>query len=164
MPYANGHLDVGVFPEALEAGLIELWAVNLAMAVIPVVNSGGGWTFNCGVASLDLKDGIMTERSILIDTPRMQIAGDAMVDFHEQRIQMSLRPRPKRAEFFSLATPVTVDGSFDDFGLGVKPLALVGTVFRLSSNAEVPGRYPVRDLPPLDGSAECREMLERVER
>jgi uncharacterized protein involved in outer membrane biogenesis len=164
MPYANGHLDVGVFPEALEAGVVDLWAVNLAMAVIPVVNSGGGWTFNCGVASLELKDGIMTERSILVDTPRMRISGDVTVDFHEQRIQMSLRPRAKRPEFFSLATPVTVDGSFDDFGLGVKPLALVGNVFRLTPNAEMPGRYPVGDLPPLDGSAECREMLERIER
>ena len=165
MPYANGFLDVGVFPEAFEAGTIELWAVNLVMAVIPVVDSGGDSTLNCVAASLDLKDGIMTERSILIDTSRMRVSGDATVDFHEQRIRMNLTPRAKRPQFFSLATPVTVDGSFDDFSVGVKPLALVGTVFRLATSVvEVPGRYLLGDVLRVDGTADCREALERVGR
>jgi uncharacterized protein involved in outer membrane biogenesis len=165
MPYGNGHLDLGVFPEAFEAGVVELWAVSLLRALIPVVDSGADSTLNCVVASLDLHDGIMTQRSILMDTSRMRVAGEATVDFHEERVRMRLRPRAKRPQFFSLATPVIVDGSFDDFGVGVKPGDLLGTAVRLvTSVIEVPARYLLGDVLPRDGTADCLAALERVER
>ena len=39
---------------------------------------------------------------------------------------MTVKPKAKRPEFFSLATPLRVRGDFDDFGIGMKggPIAL----------------------------------------
>jgi len=163
MPYANGHLDLGVFPKAFEAGIIDLWAVNLVMAVIPVVDSGKDSVLNCVVASLDVKDGVMTQRSILMDTSRMRVSGEATADFREQRVHARLKPKAKRPQFFSLATPITVDGTFKDFGVGVKPRSLLGTVVRLAASPiEVPIRYIAGDVLPADGTADCSAALERV--
>jgi uncharacterized protein involved in outer membrane biogenesis len=165
MPHANGHLDVGLFPESFEADVIDLWAVNLVMAVLPLVDSGEGSILNCLVASLDIEDGIMKERSILMDTSRMRVSGEATVDFHEQRIRARLKPRAKRPQFFSLATPVRVNGSFDDFGVRLRPGVLLGTVIRLAASpVEVPVRHLIRDTLPEDGTPDCRAALERIDR
>jgi hypothetical protein len=165
MPYASGHFDVGVFPEAFAASVIDLWAVNLVMAVIPIVDSGEDSNLNCLVASLDVEDGIMRERSILMDTSRMRVSGQATVDFRKQRVRARLKPKAKRPQFFSLATPVRVNGSFEDFGVRLKPRALVGTVIRLAASpVEVPVRHLIRDILPEDGTPDCLAALERIDR
>ncbi len=163
MAYADGRLDVSLRPVNLEAGLIDLWAVNLVASVLPVV-SGGDSNVNCVVAVLDLEDGIMTSRSILIDTSRIQVGGRASVDFHEQRVSALLQPRPKRPQFFSLGTPVKVDGDFEDFGVGVSALDLAGTAVRMVTDlATYPARLLfIRPLPK-DGEEACAQARLRIE-
>lgn len=163
MAYADGTLDASFQPLNLEAGLLDLWAVNLVASVLPVV-SGGDSNVNCVVALLDLEDGIMTSQSILIDTSRIQVGGTARVDFHEQHVRALLQPRPKRPQFFSLGTPVNVEGDFEDFGVGVSALDLAGTVVRVVTDlATYPARLLfVRPLPK-DGREACAQARVRVE-
>jgi hypothetical protein len=73
-----------------------------------------------------------------------------------------MNPIGKRAEFFSLATPIEVRGKFSDFGIGVAPGGLVGTTVRfITSPLHVPvRRLFTKDLPST-GDDVCFKAIER---
>jgi hypothetical protein len=67
-----------------------------------------------------------------------------------------MQPRPKRAQFFSIAAPVEVAGHVSDFKIGVPPDMWFGTVIRfLTSVVTTPFEMAIdKPLPP-DGSDVC---------
>jgi len=71
------------------------------------------------VVRLGLDAGQLTEKAVFMDTTQMSVAGKVDIDFTSQEIDIVMAPKAKRPEFFSLATPIKVQGSFDDFGVGV---------------------------------------------
>jgi uncharacterized protein involved in outer membrane biogenesis len=162
MAHADGHVDFSLLPQNLEAGVLDLWAVNLVAAVLPLVAPGGESKVNCVVALLDVEDGRMQQQSLLIDTSRIQVRGEAQVDFESQEVAVTLKPRPKRPQFFSLATPIQVNGNFDDFGVGVTAADLLGTVISLATDvATYPARVLLLKRIPADGEEACAAARRR---
>ncbi|WP_031480351.1 AsmA family protein [Maridesulfovibrio frigidus] len=155
MENANGYFRIGAKPEDMESGIIDLWAVNLFTAVMDNVSKEKS-KINCALLRLDITDGIMTSETIMADTSKMRIFGKSSIDFKKRTIDLEVAPKPKRPEFFSLATPVAVHGTFKDFGIGVSGLDLVGTVVSfIVSPVVVPfERIFTKDLPT-DGSDVC---------
>ena len=156
MKNATGHFDFALFPGNFSAEVFDLWAVNLLNAVADEVDKGKGSAVNCIVVRLGLESGKMEERVIFMDTTRMSVAGKATVDFNTRKIDIYAAPKAKKAEFFSLATPVKVQGSFEDFGLGVNPLSLTGSVISfVTSPVHVPVRRVFKKKVPADGKQAC---------
>jgi len=155
MEYANGHIDLSLVPENLQAGILDMWAVNLVASVLPLV-TGGESQVNCVVGLFDLDDGMLTTHSLLIDTSRIQVRGEATADFKAQRVEAGLQPRPKSPQFFSLGTPIQVSGSFRDFGVGVSAADLAGTVIRgVTDLATFPFRFVFSKRMSKDGAEAC---------
>jgi uncharacterized protein involved in outer membrane biogenesis len=156
MENANGHFDFALFPGNFSAGVFDLWAISLLNAVATEVDKGEKSVVNCLVVRLGLDSGRMQERVIFMDTTRMTVAGKAEVDFKKREIDILAKPKAKKAEFFSLATPVKVHGSFDDFGLGINPLSLTGSVITfVTSPLHVPVRRVFKKQIPADGKEAC---------
>ncbi len=156
MEDATGHFDFALFPGNYSAGVFDLWAINLLNAVASEVDKGEASLVNCIVVRLGLDSGRMQERVIFMDTTRMTVAGKAEVDFKKRKIDILARPKAKKPEFFSLATPVKVQGSFDDFGLGINPLSLTGSVITfVTSPLHVPVRRVFKKKVPADGKEAC---------
>ncbi|MBI9111934.1 AsmA family protein [Maridesulfovibrio ferrireducens] len=155
MEYANGHFRIGAKPQNLESGIIDLWAVNLFTAVMDSVEKEKS-KINCAILQMGIKNGMMDSESIVVDTSKMRIFGKAAIDFKKRNIDLEAAPTPKRPEFFNLATPVAVHGTFKDFGIKLSALNLVGTVVSfVVSPVVVPiERIFVKDLP-VDGSDVC---------
>jgi uncharacterized protein involved in outer membrane biogenesis len=162
MHHVNGHLDFAVWPQNVETGLFDLWAVNLMTALLPRLDSAEKSKVNCAVARLNLEDGQMREEIILVDTTNMRVKGEGRIDFRNERVKLNLKPRAKKPQFFSLATPVKVNGTFTDFAIGLKPGALLGTAIRVvTSPVHVPLRMATQDNLPADGGAACSEAIQR---
>jgi hypothetical protein len=163
MGHATGHLDFAVFPESLEAGGIDVWVVNVMTAVLPAVDEGEGSRINCAVGIFDVENGKMHEQALVLDTSNMTVRGKAEVDFETQQLLIQLAPDAKQPEFFSLATPIQVKGSFEDFGLGVQPEDLIGTVIRMITSVV---HVPLRRIFVPNGSGEemeaCLAAIERA--
>jgi uncharacterized protein involved in outer membrane biogenesis len=161
MQSANGRFDVAVFPERLEAGIIDLWAVNLAAAALPAV-AGEESKVNCLLVMMNMEDGVMSEQTLLIDTSRITVHGRAKFDFHTQRVDVMLAPKAKRPEFFSAATPIHIEGSFEDFGLDVRTSDLIGSIASIVTS---PVHVPIQRIftsPPDPKDAEtCMAALKR---
>jgi uncharacterized protein involved in outer membrane biogenesis len=153
---ANGHLLFGIWPDNIEADVFDLWTVNLLLAVMPTVDEGPQSKVNCVIAGLAFQDGVATQRALLMDTTNMQVAGDVEANFTTEKVHVYLKPQAKVPQFFSLATPVQVDGNFSDFGVSPAPGALIGTVIRvLTSIVTVPVQHLFREEIPEDGETAC---------
>ena len=162
MSHANGRLDFAVWPENFEAGIIDLWAVNLVASVLPSLGETKPSMVNCLVGLFDVTDGRMSQQRILLDTTEIQVGGSAAVDFETEEVEITLAPTPKKAQLFSLATPVSVKGHFDDFGIGVAPADLLGTVIRVVTGVvTTPVKRLVKGAIPADGEAACLAAMQR---
>jgi uncharacterized protein involved in outer membrane biogenesis len=162
MHNVNGHIDFAIWPQDIEAGIIDLWAVNLFTAILPEVDKEKTSKINCIIGQYSLKDGLLREDRMFIDTTRMRVKGDARVDFKKEDVYLYLKSRGKRPEFFSLATPIEVKGDISDFKIGVAPGGLIGTTIRfITSPLHVPLRRLFSENLPPEGSDICESPLVR---
>ena len=100
-----------------------------------------------------MKDGYLAPDIFVIDTTRMRICGQGEVDFNAKKLKLEVAPSPKKPEFFSLATPINVQGDFSDFGLGIAPGGLVGTGIKFVISPIQVTLQAMFDKPiPVDGS------------
>jgi uncharacterized protein involved in outer membrane biogenesis len=162
MQNVNGHIDFGIWPEDFEAGIFDLWAVNLLTAILPTVDKEKGSKLNCIIGQFSFKNGQMTTDKMAVDTTRMRVKGESSANFKTEDIHLFLKPRGKRPEFFSLATPIEVKGKFNDFKFGIAAGGLLGTAARfITSPVHVPLRRIFKeDLPP-EGYDLCDEPIIR---
>ena len=156
MSGASGGLVFGVWPEDFKSGVFDLWAVGLANALIPRLDKENASVVNCIVGGFNVEDGKLHERVIFADTSRIQASGEIDADFRERELDAYLVPNPKRAQIFSFGAPLTVDGEFDDYGIGIKTGDLIAAIFRfVASPVVAPIRWATEEPIPRDGVEAC---------
>ena len=90
------------------------------------------------------------------DTASTRTEGSGTAEFATSEVSLRFVPRPKVPQFFSLATPVEVSGTFDDFRFGVRPADAFGTAARwVASPVVVPIQRLVGERVPGDGRDVC---------
>ena len=155
MDSGNGYFDFSGRLENLKAGIIDLWAVNLIAAVISSGKENQS-KINCVVGRWTMKDGVLEPDVFLIDTTKIRICGKGQVNFKDGRIDLKMAPTPKKAEYFSLATPIEVKGNFSDFGVGIQPGGLFGTTVNfIASPVTTTFKRLVKQELPADGNDVC---------
>lgn len=155
--YGKGHIDFAVWPENLKSGLLDVWAVNVLMALLPAVDSTHESRVNCAIGQFTLQNGKLSHKRILVDTTRMRVFGKGNADFTTEQLQFYMRPRSKTPQFLSFAIPIEVSGSFDDFSVGARPgdvLEVAGDM--LTSVIWVPLQSIFGKTKPEDGSDVCK--------
>jgi uncharacterized protein involved in outer membrane biogenesis len=148
----NGYFDFSAKPENLQAGIMDLWAVNVISAIVSQSVKGQSH-IEYLVGRWSMKDGYLEPDVFVIDTTRMRICGKGGVDFNTRKLKLEVAPAPKKPEFFSLATPINVQGDFSDFGLGIAPGGLIGTGIKFAISPIQVTLQTLFDKPiPADGS------------
>lgn len=136
-----------------------MWAVNLISSLLKSSDKDESSKVNCVIARLSLDQGMMREKVIFADTTKMRMAGTAEANFKDRTIKVKVAPKAKKAQFFSLATPVGVEGTFDDFNLSMNPLGLTKTIVSfITSPLHVPVRRLFKKGLPEDGVGACKAM------
>ena len=148
----DGYFDFSAKPENLQSGIMDLWALNVVSAIVSRAVKGQSH-IEYLVGRWSMEDGYLKPEIFVIDTTRMRICGKGWVDFNTNTLNLEVSPTPKKPEFFSLATPIGVQGNFADFGLSIAPGGLIGTGIKFAiSPFQVP-LQTVFDKPiPADGS------------
>jgi uncharacterized protein involved in outer membrane biogenesis len=132
--YGKGHINFAIWPENMKSGLLDVWAVNVLMALLPAVDSSDESKVNCAVGRFELMDGKLTDKTILIDTSRMRVSGKGAMGFAEEDIQLYVQPRAKTPQFMSLAIPVELGGKFNDFHVGVRTTDVLETLGQFATS------------------------------
>ncbi|PSU30556.1 AsmA family protein [Photobacterium lutimaris] len=156
MNNANGFIGFAAWPQEFESDLIDLWAVSLTDAIIPNFTNNDPSVLNCVAAGLDIQQGTMSQRDLLLDTTRIQVNGKFDASYANRDFALYLRPQSKRAQIFSLQTPVEVFGKFEDFDFSVPLSAIMETSVRFTTSPVVsPLRWLVEKPIAKDGSQQC---------
>lgn len=159
MSGANGYLDIAGHPENFRSGLVDLWAVNLLSEVVSSSAKGEEISeINCMIGRFKLTDGVMTAEQLAADTSKIRICGEGEISFVDNRFNLGIAPTAKRAEFFSLATPLAVRGEFKDFRIGMRAgvLSLGTTAVKfVASPLTTPLKRVFKGKLPEDGADMC---------
>ena len=156
---ANGYVDLSGNPENLASGVVDLWAVNLLAAVVKSsVEDEVESQVNCLHSRWSMKEGVMRTEAVAVDTSNIRICVEGEIDFKERQFDLKAKPTAKRPEAFSLATPVAVKGSFQEFGVGLDKGLITATttaVKFVASPITTPFRRLVKEDLPEDGADIC---------
>ena len=160
MRKADGRVDFAAWPTDLRSGVFDLWSVNMLLALLPLIDPGSKAAVNCIVARFDLKDGVLRDDKILIDTTALRIRGAGQADLASEELAFVFRPRAKGFALFRLQTPLRVSGSLTGQRFGFTPLDLAESVLRLIAS---PILLPIERLTlgplPRDGADVCTDPL-----
>lgn len=162
MRNANGRVDFAVWPRELSSGVFDLWAVNLFVALVRATDKDKSKQpkVNCAVGRFALRDGVLTDEQILLDTSRMRVKGHGRVDFRTQALAVQMAPQSKTAQFFSLETPVEVSGTLSAPHIRVAGSEVLKTTARfLTSLFVVPVRRLVEGRVPREGEDVCNARI-----
>ena len=157
----NGEITLLLIPEEVDASILDLWATNLVLALLPTPDSGGDKTLNCMVARFEAEDGILTSKGILLDSTDIIVRGRGSIDIPNQQLDLLAAPQAKRERFFSVSTPVRVTGPWSDFQVGVEPGGFIGTMFRwYMALIYVPFKWLTGERFAADGLETCFSELD----
>jgi hypothetical protein len=151
----SGRFDFAVWPEELTGGAFDFWTVNLLFRLLPIVDVSAS-KMNCMVGHFDLERGRLQSVRLVIDTVNTRTEGAGRADFATDEVYLRFVPRPKVPQFFSLATPVEVTGTFENYRFGVRPADAFGTAVRwVASPIVVPIQRLAGERIPPDGRDVC---------
>ena len=128
MRFGKGHINFALWPENMESGVLDIWAVNILMSLLPVLDSSKASKVNCAIGQFELADGKLADKILVVDTSRMRVTGRGGADFSNEKVNLYMQPRAKTPQFLSLAVPVEVGGTFNDFSIGVRAGDVVSTL------------------------------------
>jgi uncharacterized protein involved in outer membrane biogenesis len=154
--HGSGRIDFAIWPQNMRAGVFDMWAVNVLVALVPAVDPGKASKVNCAIGRFDLNDGQLVGRSIILDTGRMRVNGTGAANFASETFDLRMQPQAKTAQFLSLATPIEVSGGFNEFKIGVSAGDILGTAARLATSIFwVPLQKLFGKKLPADGADVC---------
>lgn len=152
----KGHINFALWPENMESGVLDYWAVSVLTALLPKLDSSRASRVNCAIGEFVLADGKLTDKKIVVDTSRMRVTGKGEADFAAEKLDFYMQPRAKTPQFMSLAVPVELGGTFSDYSVGVRAADVAGTVGEFfTSFIWMPLRGLFSKAIPEDGSDIC---------
>jgi len=127
----SGRFDFAVWPQRMQARVFDLWSANLLFRPLPI---------------LDVTASPMNTRT----------EGGGRADFATDELHLRFVPRSKVPQFFSLATPIEVSGTFNDYSFGVRTADWFVTAARwVASPVVVPIQRLTGERIPPDGRDVC---------
>lgn len=144
---------------------LAVWLVNLhGGELIPLLFGGDRPTpIRCAAAALDVKNGVGTVSTFVFDTEESRITASGQVDFGKERVDVVLRPEPKKPGLLSIRGPIHVHGSFRDVDFGVAPQSIARGLGAIALGMVNPllALLPLVETGPGEDT-NCRAVLEPV--
>jgi len=108
----NGKAQIVANKGSIPKWVLEIWGSGLLRLIIPTTWAEDSATeLNCAVGRFDLADGVMRSRTLLADTKRVTVAGEAIVNWKNEQLDGLFKPQPKEATLFHLGTPIQLSGT-----------------------------------------------------
>jgi AsmA family protein len=82
----------------------------------------------CAAAAFEVKQGVMTTKSIVLDTADTIVQGQGHISLANETLDLMLHPAPKDGSILSLRSPLRIGGTFAAPSAGPDKTALAGRV------------------------------------
>lgn len=123
----NGRVGLTIGKGRIGSANVDFLAADLLRLIGPWASDDDSTAFNCIVGRFDIVDGLATGETLLFDTERMVMTGKGEIDLGKEEIDLILKPQPKDASLFSLATPIRIDGALGDPNVAPDTLSVAAT-------------------------------------
>ncbi|MBB1060076.1 AsmA family protein [Marilutibacter spongiae] len=108
----DGKVLVGMGRGSISNLLMEMAGIDLAEIIKFELTEDKMIPVRCAFGDFDLEDGVMTANSLAFDTTDTLLLGEGRIDLGRERLDLTIRPRPKDRSLLSLRAPLKLDGSF----------------------------------------------------
>ncbi len=112
---ADGAALLASGPAQIAESDLGLWGAGFTSGLMSITTSALGMKrsteFNCMVWPFNVSDGVAGSDAILMDTPKITIAGSGTVDLGTEKLDILLEPARKKPSLFSFQNPVRISGT-----------------------------------------------------
>ncbi|PZW48006.1 hypothetical protein C8P66_1069 [Humitalea rosea] len=112
LAHGDGELTLSMAGGTISALLVDLSGVRLGNAILSALGIPSRTQVECFVADFGLRRGVLTSRTVLLDTSEAVIAGTGTVDLGRERLDYQLRTEAKHLTIAALPTSILIRGSF----------------------------------------------------
>ncbi|WP_370153211.1 AsmA family protein [Ferrovibrio sp.] len=164
----NGKVTLKVGEGELKEEYMKSFLPRLADAVGILGRATAKTKLYCVVSGLDIRDGVVTPRSLLAETGRISLTGQGDVNLGTEQLALLLVPSSRDVSLSAALPPVRVRGSLTDPSFSPDPAALAKSVIGAAAGAALLG--PMAVLSPVlgksggdDSAAACAKAIALAE-
>jgi uncharacterized protein involved in outer membrane biogenesis len=100
--------------------LAELTGIDLRGLGLLLTKNKRQVPVRCGIARFEARDGILTAKSLVLDTDSVVIAGEGLLHMDTETLDFILRGYPKDVRFFQLRAPIAIQGTLKAPSIGIQ--------------------------------------------
>ncbi|ALN84529.1 asmA family protein [Lysobacter capsici] len=108
----DGSIAVGMGQGQISNLLMEFAGIDLAEILKFKLTKDRKIPIRCAFGDFAVNDGVMTAQSLAFDTSDTVLVGTGTISLHEEKLDLTIRARPKDRSFLSLRAPLMVTGTF----------------------------------------------------
>ena len=123
---SNGSVSAAIANGRISNLIDAIAGLNGGKVISLLVSGDKEIAVNCGGMAFNVKDGIGQSQLFVIDTEQTRIDGAGTFSLKDEKLDITVVPKPKNPGILSLRTPVRLYGSFrnPEYGLDKGQLAL----------------------------------------
>ncbi len=114
---SDGNMAFGMGQGRISNMLMEMAGIDLAEIIKFKLGGDRQIPVRCAFADFGVDDGLMTARSLAFDTSDTILVGSGTVNLRDEKLDLTIRPRPKDRSLLVFRTPLRVDGTFKKPGV-----------------------------------------------
>ncbi|RDZ29448.1 AsmA family protein [Lysobacter silvisoli] len=109
---SDGDVAVGMGPGRISNLLMEFTGIDLAEILKFKLTHDRQIPIRCAFGDFAVRQGVMHTRALAFDTSDTLLVGNGDIDLRNERLDLTLRARPKDRSLLSLRSPLKVSGTF----------------------------------------------------
>ena len=123
---ASGDVAVLMGKGELSNILLEFMGLDGGEIIKFLLRGDRNVELRCAAAAFEVKQGLMTSKTIVLDTSDTVIRGSGQISLANETLDLTLNPQPKDRSILSLRSPLKISGTFAAPSAGPDKLALAG--------------------------------------
>ena len=110
----NGTIDLQMQAAILQGIDVEPLLKGDLPGALNAAQKQGHTALSCLVARFDIKDGLMTDRGVVLDTSEAALSVTGRISLADETLDLMFRPAPKNPQLVSITPDIIVDGTWTD--------------------------------------------------
>jgi uncharacterized protein involved in outer membrane biogenesis len=119
---ADGTISLAIPNGQVNEAIAELTGINVIKGLGLLFNNNQPQTaIRCGVVDFQAQNGLLSGRSIFVDTTNVLITGRGDIHLDTEKMDLSLQGDPKKLRMVRIRSPIALGGTLDHPSIGIKP-------------------------------------------
>ncbi len=109
---SSGEVAIGIGRGKISNLLMEMAGIDIAEIIKFKLTEDRLIPIRCAFGDFEVANGIMTARALAFDTTDTILVGEGTISLKDERLDLTIKPRPKDRSLFALRSPLLVGGTF----------------------------------------------------